>query len=103
MWPRSLSAAACDGHGLRTTISLRVLRFGDIPRGGVLALGGSFCALCGRSEAMKKSARNHRRTKRRLGLFEPLEQRLLLAGDITTGLVHYWTFDETSGDIAHDS
>src|SRR4051794_13808507 len=34
---------------------------------------------------------------------EALEPRLALAGDITTGLVHYWTFDETSGDIAHDS
>jgi hypothetical protein len=35
--------------------------------------------------------------------FEGLEPRTLLAGDITTGLVHHWTFDETSGDIAADS
>src|SRR4029453_8097395 len=34
---------------------------------------------------------------------ESLEPRMLLAGDITTGLVHYWTFDETTGDTAHDS
>jgi hypothetical protein len=34
---------------------------------------------------------------------EPLEPRLALAGDITTGLIHHWTFDETSGDTAHDS
>ena len=39
----------------------------------------------------------------RLGLFERLEPRLPLVADITTGLVHHWTFDETSGDTANDS
>jgi hypothetical protein len=28
---------------------------------------------------------------------------MLLAGDILAGLVHHWTFDETSGDVANDS
>jgi ELWxxDGT repeat protein len=36
-------------------------------------------------------------------LAEPLEPRLSPAGDITTGLVHYWSFDETTGDVAQDS
>jgi VCBS repeat-containing protein len=40
---------------------------------------------------------------RRPALFERLESRLPLAADITTGLVHHWTFDETSGDTAADS
>jgi hypothetical protein len=35
--------------------------------------------------------------------FEPLEPRTPLAADITTGLIHHWTFDETSGDTAADS
>jgi len=40
---------------------------------------------------------------RRPALFERLESRLPLAADITTGLVHHWTFDETSGNTAADS
>src|SRR5207248_615215 len=51
----------------------------------------------------KPSARHVRNRRYRPLMAEPLEPRLALAGDITTGLVHYWTFDETSGDIAHDS
>ena len=34
---------------------------------------------------------------------ERLERRELLAADITSGLVSYWKFDETAGDIAADS
>src|SRR5207248_2551479 len=51
----------------------------------------------------KPSARHVRNRRYRPLMAEPLEPRLALTGDITTGLVHYWTFDETSGDIAHDS
>lgn len=50
------------------------------------------------SHRQRNASHRHRRLK-----VEPLEARLALAGDITSGLVHYWTFDETSGDIAHDS
>lgn len=46
-----------------------------------------------RTAAAKRNRRAH---------FEPLEARLPLAADITTGLVHHWTFDETSGDTAAD-
>ena len=35
--------------------------------------------------------------------FESLERRVLLANDLTDGLLHYWKFDETSGDLAADS
>jgi len=48
------------------------------------------------------SRRRNSRPRRR-ALFERLESRLPLAADITTGLVHHWTFDETTGDTAQDS
>src|SRR5262245_38162185 len=61
-----------------------------------------------RSSAAKPPRRPAQRrrpdqARHRLLFREWLEPRTLLAGDITTGLVHYWTFDETSGDTAHDS
>src|SRR5262245_51495265 len=52
--------------------------------------------------ARERSRRTHGPRFRRLSV-ERLERRALLAADITTGLVHYWTFDETSGNVAHDS
>jgi hypothetical protein len=57
------------------------------------------------SERCRKDRRGRSGGRRRFSALrlEALEPRLNLAGDITTGLVHYWTFDETSGDIAHDS
>ena len=36
-------------------------------------------------------------------LLEQLEARRLLASDVASGLIHHWTFDETSGDVAQDA
>ncbi len=51
---------------------------------------------------MRQRPRQSKSTRPRRLRVESLEPRMPLAADITTGLIHHWTFDETTGDTAHD-